>query len=503
MKRIVCMCAMMAAVMAAGQDGDFVEKISLTVGAIKVIDLPFVLQTFKASPPDVVQVENSTDRQLRLTGLKSGACDLIVNGGGLSKQYIVTVLDNVRKLFDRLRADLDGLPELELSINQNYIVIRGEISDVEHWKVLRQVLPLYEKMVQNLAVFRPKPESLVNLKKLLTDSGFEVSETAIPKEPGKIGFAYSADAVTVTGRVYTPSDIAAIQQVFATQEWLAPPGADNVDGKIRLVMKLSVEPTMIDVGAVYVGVSSDEVRKIGSENTFAMAGTFSSLVGLLRGGAGATHHAGIGAGLNPTMRFLANNGVSRFKAAGHLTFISNEGDKMASFHQGGTLSVRVQGVNSGDLKEIPYGLTMRVSGGLIGANKVKLNISLSRDDPPMANASGDYDQSQSSVETAVICGLDETIALAGMKQITEMTDKRGLPYLRNVPVLSWFVSQKDDQNTDMQLLILISPRLATHGAAIEIPPSAQTADTVTQAETTNKERMKAEAKKKPWWRRIF
>jgi Flp pilus assembly secretin CpaC len=497
----------MAALAAFGAVAEEAEKVSLAVGAMKVVDLPFALQTFKAFAPDVVQAEAFTDRQLRLTGLKPGVCDVVVNGGGLTKQYTVVVLDDVRKLFDRLRSDLDGLPELDLAINQSYIVIRGEVSDIAHWKLLQQVLPMYDKSVQNLSTFRPKPESLVNLKKMLTDSGFAVVDEAIPKEPGKLGFAYSAESVTVTGRVYTKADIAAVQQVFATQEWLAHAGAEKTDGKIRLVLNLSVEPTMIDVSAVYVGVSSEEGSQIGSPNTFNISGQFSTLANLVRGG-GATHQATIGAGLNPTMNFLAENGVNRFKTAGHLTFISNEEGTEASFHQGGTMNVRVQGVNSGDLKELPYGLTMKVSGGLIGANKVKLIVSLKRDDPPELNAAGDYDQRQSSVDTAVICGLDETVALAGMKEITEgTTGPNGLPYIRKIPVLSWFVSQKGEQFKDAQLLVLVSPRVATQDVSIKIPASAETADTLDQAETPNKIRIEAkeaeDKKTKPWWRRIF
>ncbi len=500
MIRRIALCMVLAVGVAVAQDE---EKVSLSIGVLKVVDLPFALQNYKASSPDVVQVEHFSDRQLRLTGLKQGVCEVIVNGGGLTKQYSVTVLDNVRKLFDRLRSDLDALPELELTINQSYIVIRGEVSDVAHWRQLRQVLPLYKDNVQNMATFRPKPESLVNLKKLLTNSGFVVVEESIPKDAGKLGFAYSADAVTVTGRVFTQSDIDTLKQLFSTQDWLTPVGADKADGAIKLILNLSIEPTMIDVGAVYVGVSAADGSSIGSKNTFNISGDFSSLVNLIRGG-GSTHQATLGASLNPTINFLAENGVSRFKAAGHLTFISNEGSKEAKFHHGGTMNVKVQGLNSGDLKEIPYGLTMGVTGGLIGANKVKLNMVLKRDDPPSMNAAGDYDQKQSSVETSIICGLNETVVLAGMKEITEnTTGPNGLPYLRNVPVLSWFVSQKIEDLKDMQLLVLISPRVATQDVSIKIPPSAETANTLEQAETPNKIRIEDGKEKKSWWKRIF
>ena len=486
------------------------ERVSITIGTLKVLDLPFVMANYKVSPQDIVHVEALSDKQLQVTGVKQGTCAVVINGnGGQSMRYSVTVLDQVRKLLDRLRLDLDTLPELDLQINQSYIVIRGEVSDVAAWRKLYQVLPLYGDAVQNFATFRPKPESLVNLKKLLADSGFIVANEAVPQEAGKIGFGFSTDAVTLTGRVYTQADIVKLQQVLATQDWLAPVGVEKTDGKIRLVMNLSVEPTMIDVGAVYVGVSSMESSKIGSPNTFNIGGDFSSLVNLIRGG-GSTHIANIGAGLNPTMSFLADNGVSRFRSAGHLTFISNDqdetgsGKKKATFHHGGTLSVRVQGTNSGDLKEINYGLDMKVSGGLIGANKVKIDVELERSELPEINNAGDYNQKRSDMKTSFICGLDETVVLAGTKELVENTSgPNGLPYLRKVPVLSWFISEKGESRNDMQLLVLISPRVVTQDVSIKIPVSAETADTLELAETPNKSRMKAEQRKKPWWKRIF
>lgn len=482
------------------------EKVTLPIGALKVIDLPFALQNYRVSSPDVLKVETFTDRQVRVTALKQGACDLEITGGGLRKLYSIMVQDNVRKLFDRLRVDLDDLPELDLTINQDYIVIRGEISDVAHWAKLRRVLPLYADSVQSFAAFRPKPENYVNLKKMLTDSGFQVVDETIPKEAGKLGFAYSPDAVTVTGRVYTKADIEALQRVFATQDWLAFAGTERAEksgGAIKLILNLTVEPTMIDVGAVYVGVSDSDASTIGSKNTFNISGEFSTLVNLIRGG-GSTHQATLGASLNPTISFLAENGISRFKAAGHLTFISNEGNKEASFHHGGTMNVKVSGVNSGDLKELPYGLTMRVTGGLIGANKVKLNMTLKRDDPPTVNAAGDYDQKQSSVETSVICGLNETVVLAGMKEITEnTTGPNGVPYIRKIPVLSWFVAQESKDYKDMQLLVLISPRVATQDVSIKVPPSADTANTLEQAERPNSVRMNERKVNEPWWKRMF
>jgi len=474
-----------------------VERVSLAIGALKVVDLPFVMQNYRMSSPDIIKLETFSEKQLRVVGLKQGACELEVTGAGMTKRFSITVVDNIRQLYEKLRTDLDTLPELDISINQDYISIKGEVSSIKNWELLQKVLPMYEGSCKNYATFRPAPEMIINMKKLLEQSGYVVSDLPLPTEPGQVGFQYAQNVITVTGTVYHPADIATIKTLFSTQNWIATEGIAG-DGKVRLILNLKVEPTMIDVGTVYVGVTRSEGQKLGSKNNAKFGFNPSAIYNIVSGSGSGS--AVMSVGLNSMIEFMAESGITRFKTAGHLTFISNnEGKKEATFHNGGTMYIRVSGQNTGDLKEVQYGLQMTVSGGLIGGNKVKLDITIERSDPPQLNTAGDYGQRKSKISTTVVCDMNKTVVLGGLKDLTEGTSKEGLPILRNTPILSWFVAEDATSKSDMQLLILVSPRVQTNDVQIKLPPSAETANTLDKAEKTNKQTLREEKRFHGFW----
>ena len=139
-----------AAVAAWAQDA---ETFSLTVGASKRLDLPFAIENYRLTPKGKVTVEELNKKQLNVTGTALGDCSLIVMGGGLTREFRISVKGNINNILKRLRTDLDAVPELDISINQDYIVIRGTVSNPENWRLFQKVLPMYPG-VHNFAKFR-------------------------------------------------------------------------------------------------------------------------------------------------------------------------------------------------------------------------------------------------------------------------------------------------------------------------------------------------------------
>ena len=139
-KALVGVLSLFLAVLSASADDS--EKITITIGALKVIDLPFVMQNYRPSTKGIIRIENFSDRQLRIIGEKQGLCELEVSGGGLTKLYSISVVDNISEILKQLQNDLDCLPELDISVNQDYIVIRGEVSSIANWEHLRKVLEI-------------------------------------------------------------------------------------------------------------------------------------------------------------------------------------------------------------------------------------------------------------------------------------------------------------------------------------------------------------------------
>ena len=65
---------------------------------------------------------------------------------------------------------------MDISINGNKVVLKGEVSSIEGWETLLKVLPGYGGNVVNLTIFRPAPEIMLSLKKLFEKSGFRSTE---------------------------------------------------------------------------------------------------------------------------------------------------------------------------------------------------------------------------------------------------------------------------------------------------------------------------------------
>lgn len=473
------------------------ERFSIPVGGIKVIDLPFVMENYRISAKDKISIEEVSKKQLRIIGKAIGETNLSVSGGGVPKNYSITVTGNIGNVLRRLRNDLDGIPELDISINQDYIVIRGTVSNPANWELLQKVLPLYKNDVHNFAEFRPSAETVLNLKKMLVESGFIFSPEGKNPKIGQLTLQVSRDAVILSGEMYSQSSITQINQILATQTWLALDGKPEKEkGQIRGIVNLSVVETVLQVDIVYAGITSSESKRIGTDKAPSGNMNFGGLYDLIAGKGNGT--ATFGGDMNATVKFLAQNGVARMYNAGHVSF-SNNDPAGGMLHTGGTVSVKVNGLENGSLQDIQYGLTIKVTGGMVSPSLVKLNLDL--ENTSVITSTGDsFSRSVDSSKQTVLCELDKTIVVAGSRKIGQDTQKSGLPILRNTPVLKWFVSEDSDSENETRLLILACPRLVKFNpnVQINIPLDQETAPTYRDAKRNNNERIQEEKRYRGW-----
>ena len=90
---------MMAAVAVLAQDA---ETFSLTVGGSKRLDLPFAVENYRLTPQGKVTVEELNKKQLNVTGTALGDCSLFVMGGGLTREYRISVKSNINNILKML-----------------------------------------------------------------------------------------------------------------------------------------------------------------------------------------------------------------------------------------------------------------------------------------------------------------------------------------------------------------------------------------------------------------
>ena len=479
------------------------EKISVPLKGIVIVTPGFRAADVSITDKSIIAAEPIVNDQIRITGLAVGKSDLHVTSGSVSKLYTVTVIDNVREVFNSLRKDLDSVPEVEISINGNKVVLKGEISSVDGWETLK-VLPAYGANVTNLTVFRPAPEIMLSLKKLFEKSGFKVVSDVTDLSPGSLSLQSERNTLILRGSVYCQEDLDTINQLLSTQDWISLDGKDK-SKPVRFISKVSVKPTLLDVGAVFVGVKQADTSAVGAnlaKNGVRIAQGFNFST-IFRGSTNQSYN--LGADMSTLLNLMAESGCRRFHRAGHLSFMSNSSNEFKVLHEGGTLKVRVYGGSggTGTLNDVPYGFIMRVRGGLIGSDRVKLDIQIEISTPSLQE-NNDYDLKQSKVSTTIVAKLGETVALGGMRDmIEESSGPSGIPFLRKIPVLSWVCAEKTDAFNNSQVLLLIYPQVAGRTPPLKMPPSAETANTLEESGKSNEQRTKEADEKKSFWQRLF
>jgi hypothetical protein len=488
------------------------QPVMVNVGKMELVNIPFPIQGYRVADPAMAKVETLGPQQLRVMGLKAGTTDLQVTGeGGVSVLFNLTVLENVNAVLAAVKRDLDSVPEVDVAINLGRVVLKGEVSSIEHWKYLLKVVELYKESVANLVTFQPTPEVMLALKAAFEKTGLKLTEADAPAgrpAPGLINLKYSGNAIFVSGQVYSQKDKERIIQIIESQNWLTIAKPDENKGgaaaqmkvsddpRVKAILDLEVIPVMLELDAVFVGVTDSEERQIGvnlaKAGLIVLDSTSAGFQGDLGGKSGWAGSYTINSGLQGSLKFFAGSGPGRFQTAGHMTF-KNDAPEWRIYHSGGTLKVRVTSQTATSLEDIDYGLIMRIKGGLLDAQAASLDVNLELSYPVPIGT--DYDLKRNRIETTVNCPIGQTMVLAGMKSLIEKSSTEGVPFLRSVPAISWFFSEKNNLKEDSKVLILLSPRIA--GATTETAPvSLQTAPAVEESSKSNDQRQQEKRKRR-------
>ena len=140
MKKVILLAILLLSFSAYSQDA---EKVSIPVGSTKSFQVPFVLKEFRLLPAgtNCIKVEEM-DLYLRITAKSIGDVTLVVNGiAGEQKAYAISVKSNLTTILKKLRSNLDNVPELDVSINDDQIEIKGTVTNPEHWRHFQKVKP--------------------------------------------------------------------------------------------------------------------------------------------------------------------------------------------------------------------------------------------------------------------------------------------------------------------------------------------------------------------------
>ena len=521
MKKLLAMALAAAATfgvaLAAG-----VEQVSLVENEITTINLPFGIKGYSPSNKDVVRIDAIGDTSLRLTAMKRGRCDLEVRGDkDLMQKYEITVLGDLATELETLTSELDKVQEVSARIVGNSIRVDGEISSIQKWEYLVKVLRNYGGKVRNFVTFCPGPEVLLRMKETLQQADFDVVFQPLGKDrkawkANTIALALNKQTriMTVQGRVYTPERQLQVMQCLSSEKWLSldldaakqqAASLGEEDYRIRGMVDVFVDRPQIRIGLAYMAIGDTDIQRIGNPDApggsvLNVQGLAQSLGQLFRDGArdsigggqrrSSAHTVGYGASVEVLARFFKNNGITRVSNTGYTVMESWDKDG-ASFKSGGKIYKEVSGLNAGDLKEIEYGFMLKTQGGVVGdGDAVDMNIDfeMSR---PVGYTMQDFAVSEDKTKQKLVLPLGKTTFIGGVKMLDEnRTSPSGLPFLRNTPLLNWFVADSGNDLNDNRLVIMICPEIIDNSTGekidtvkeVDIPVTTEGAKTTEQRE---------------------
>ena len=498
MKKFLSFLAVLGAVMSLAAAE--AKLLRIPVGSLSVVDVPFKVENVSISNKEIVRVETLSDRQVRINGLKIGVTDVQLLGSNMSQVYSVTVINDIRETFNALKRDLSDVSEVDLSINNGRIVLRGEINNISNWILKRKVAAAYGSVILDLTTYHPTPEVMLSLQKNFEKAGFKIVRKEAAGKPGELAITQIGEMLTVTGSVYNPADLKTIDSILRAQPWLTlnTSAASTDAALVKGFVNVQVVPEMLQVDIVHISLDKNDVEQIGNDirglSRF-VSGAFNldSLLSMIRihgvkktnydgGGFNGVNYNQTGGAfamqggstLSGALAFLGQNGVIRARRAGFLTFKSNDTQEFRKLHNGGTLYLGSLGVNGAtvisNLTEVEYGLILQVKGGLTGADNVSIELKqeLSYPSQSLVPQGAQFDMKKFATTTSITCKLGETVAVGGLKEFLQTnTTSESIPYLRNVPGFKWLISQDTDRFTDSQILTLVCVRRMVKSSSID------------------------------------
>jgi pilus assembly protein CpaC len=308
----------------------------------------------------------------------------------------------------------------------------------------------------DLLIFGDVRELEVNLKRMFPSSSLRVIRLT--------------NSLVLEGQVDRPEIVSTIRQLA---EDYAPKVVNNitVGGAQQVLLKVKV-----------MEVSRTKLREAGFDFNQQSGGSFftSAAGGAITNGnqigslAGRTNiQFGIVDGNNTFfgfLQFLSQRNMVKTLADPTLVTVSG---RPASFNAGGEIFFQISnGVSGTTVESEKFGTQVDFLPIVLGNGRVRLEVRPKISDIDNSAQLGNelFRTRLSEVDTGVEMMAGQTLALAGLIQTKVNTQKRGIPYLMDVPYVgAAFRSVKVDEE-EVELLIMVTPEFADAMDPHEVPP---------------------------------
>jgi pilus assembly protein CpaC len=419
--------------------------------------------------PSVLDFAIVSPRQIRVIGKLMGTTELSITTGD-DRTYSLEV--HVVADLDTLRGQLQALfPDASIKLGQirDHVVVEGQARDSGQVARIMEVVTSYLRSVA-----------------ISQDRKIQSQPT---RQPGTARLLPQPEPGAPPPTTPTPEPPATrIQAGFLTEpkviNLLRVPGSQQVLLKCR-VAELN-RTGMREIGADWLIVDADTGTIAGTQIGGAMIQADSTQGGLSRRG-GALSGMTTAFGIFPPAEFnfflsaLRKNSLVRILAEPNLIAMNGQA---ASFLAGGEFPVPIPQTSTGgagtsvtvEFKE--FGVRLNFVPTILNSNTVRLSV-----DPEVSS----IDFSIGAVlvpggtpvpglnvrraHTTVELDQGQTLAIAGLLQLTLDAQTTRIPGLGDLPVLGPFFSNTTHQRIEKELVILVSPYIVEPLGPDQVPPT--------------------------------
>ena len=296
----------------------------------------------------------------------------------------------------------------------------------------------------DLLIFGDVRELEVNLQRMFPSSSLRVIRLT--------------NSLVLEGQVDRPEIVSTIRQLA---EDYAPKVVNNitVGGAQQVMLKVKV-----------MEVSRTKARNLGFDFDLSTSGGFiTSLPATI---------------VDPTVRFGIVDGNTQFlgflealeenklaKTLANPTLITVSG-RPAAFNSGGEIFFQINnGISGSTVQSEDFGTQLDFLPIVMGNGRIRLEvrpkISEIDNSAPLGNEL--FRTKLSYVDTGVEMQAGQTLALAGLIQTKVRSKTRGLPYLKNTPVIGAAFRKVEEEVEEVELLILVTPEFVEGMEPHEVP----------------------------------
>jgi len=423
------------------------ESIFMRTGSDTTLKAGFPVANMSAENASVVVVsppKDSDKTKVLLTAKAAGATTVTLSGEapGAAATYNVVVLN---LLPDDVRELVKSIPGLEVKGIPTGVIVQGVVFNKKDKDQIDAICAQRAHDIFNLVEYNPvHPVLLKRIKEWINIATVEVKP--------------SSDTVVLAG--YVPNEDAKKRA-----EDLAKSLADKV---LNVIV---VRPQQIELDCEFISADRRWREQLGVNllgNAIEIGGVVTSRVGTDKGQTSFLNNTSyaVTASGGIVVQCLESNERNKVLCKPHLTVVSGRPAEVAS---GGQVGIRLPG----DVKYLPYGLSMKILPVLDAENNVQSDVVFELSSAPTRSNEGYGDISNTlfRVTTTMRCKLGETIICSGIKDTRSDTVDERTPILGYIPLICYLgFRHKETIERENEILVCITPSLSS---TVSIPDTSK------------------------------